>query len=149
MNAQVKIPDLTELFVIEDKDALATFTTPGALDPILARVRKHIDAFHGDATTSEGRAEIKSRAFAVTKSKTALKGVGDRLAREAKDLPKKIDAARRKVEETLDAWRDEVRKPLTDWELADEARVNRHAAALEALKAVPAAPAGTVDAIKA
>lgn len=145
MNAQVKIPDLAELVLIEDKDALATFTTPGALDPILAHVRRHIDAFRADASTAEGRAEIKSMAFAVTKSKTALKAIGDKLAKDAKDLPKKIDAGRRKVEDTLDAWRDEVRKPLTDWETAEDARIERHSRALETLKAIPPMPPGSVE----
>lgn len=126
--------DLAELVVVRDKDALATFTDRDALDRILANVRQRVDEFKGDATTQEGRAEIKAFAFAVTKSKTALAGVGERLAREQKDIPKKIDAGRKHVVDTLDAWRDEVRKPLTDWEKADEDRMRAHEIALDNLK---------------
>ena len=91
----VQPTELFELVVIEEKDALATFTTPGALAPILAKVRERIDAFTGDASTDEGRAKIKKMAFAVTKSKTALESIGERLAKDAKELPKKIDAGRK------------------------------------------------------
>lgn len=130
----VQPTELFELVVIEEKDALATFTTPGALAPILAKVRERIDAFTGDASTDEGRAKIKKMAFAVTKSKTALESIGERLAKDAKELPKKIDAGRKYVKDTLDAWRDEVRKPVDDWEQADTDRKNQHLGELEALK---------------
>ena len=39
-----------------------------------------------------------------------------------KALPKQIDESRRIVRERLDALKDEVRKPLTDWENAESAR---------------------------
>ena len=149
MNAQTKIPDLSELIVIDDADALTTFTDKARLEPILAKVRAHIDAFEGDASTPTGRKQIASMAFAVTKSKTALEAIGERLAQEAKALPKKIDAGRKHVKDTLDAWRDEVRKPLTDWEAAEEARVARHTADLEALKAIALEPAGDAAQIRA
>ncbi len=144
----VQPTELFELVVIEEKDALATFTTPGALAPILAKVRERIDAFTGDASTDEGRAKIKKMAFAVTKSKTALESIGDRLAKDAKELPKKIDAGRKYVKDTLDAWRDEVRKPVDDWEQADTDRKNQHLGELEALKLWGANPPGEVESIK-
>ncbi len=148
MNAKAEVQDLTELVVIEQQDALATFTTPGALDPILDRVRKHIDVFDPDITTAAGRTRVKSMAYAVARSKTALDVIGERLAREAKELPKKIDAGRKYARDTLDAWRDEVRAPLDKWEADDKARVDRHVAGIEALKAIPTTPAGTADQIK-
>lgn len=141
--------DLVELVFIEPKDALATFTTPGALAPILAQVRARIDAFEGDASTEDGRAQIKSMAHAVSRSKTALEAVGKQLAKEAKELPKKIDAGRRLVEDTLDAWRDEVRKPVTDWEIKEDARKDSHLRQLVALKDFITCPAGDADAIRA
>jgi colicin import membrane protein len=147
MNAPQK--DLVDLVVIEPKDALATFTTPGALEPILALVRARIDAFEGDATTEDGRAKIKSMAHAISRSKTALESVGERLAKEAKELPKKIDASRKLVKDTLDAWRDEVRKPVTDWEKADDERKDRHGSELNALKDFVTCPAGDAASIRA
>ena len=132
MNEQVK--ELADLIVIEPKDALATFTTPGALDPILRLVRERIDAFEADVSTATGRKQVASMAFAVTKSKTALETIGERLAKEAKELPKKIDAGRKYAKDTLDKWRDEVRAPLTEWETAEEARVKKHSFNIESIR---------------
>jgi colicin import membrane protein len=105
-----------------------------AIDGILARVRKEIDAFHGDISTAAGRAEIKSMAMKVVKSKTYLESIGAELAKEQKDVPKRIDATRRHIAVTLDAWRDEVRLPVTEWE-AEQKRIQEyHADVLAGLK---------------
>lgn len=125
-----------ELITIESKDALAVFTAADAIDSILARVRAEIDAFHGDVSTAGGRKEIASMAHKVSKAKASLEKVGDTLAKEVKEIPKKVDATRRKITTTLEKWRDEVRQPLTDWETAEEARVDRLKANLAELHGV-------------
>src|SRR3546814_10114176 len=86
-------------------------------------VRAEIDGFSGDVQTKKGRDAIASIAYKVAKSKTYLDGVGKELTDSAKELPKKIDATRKLVRDTLDAWKDEVRTPLTEWEQAEESRV--------------------------
>lgn len=117
----------SELLVIEPKDAFAIFTAKkeDGIDPILARVRREIDAFTPSLKTASGRKAIASIAHRVSKSKTYLDAVGKALVDEYKEIPKKIDATRKHIRDTLDQWRDEVRQPLTDWEKAEEARVNR------------------------
>lgn len=124
----------TNLVTITKADALSVFTTPNAIDPILARIRQEIDAFEPDISTKRGRDSIASIAYRVARSKTYLDGVGKELADEQKEIPRKIDAARKKLRDTLDTWRDEVRKPLTDWEAAEEARVNFIKANIDELK---------------
>lgn len=121
----------TDLVEIPAKDALAVFTTPNAIDPILARVKREIDQFKGEVRTPTGRKAVASIAYKVSQSKTALLAVGKKLADEQKEIPKKIDACRRKIEETLDGYRDEVRKPLTDWETAEKARSEKHLAEIK------------------
>ncbi|MDQ0505993.1 hypothetical protein [Xanthobacter agilis] len=123
-----------ELITIEPQTALAVFTKDGALDPYLARVREEIDAFAPDMSSAKGRSEIKSFAFKITKVKTHIESVGKDLAAEQKEIPKKIDAARKHARETLDAWADEVRRPLTDYENAEKARVARHEEAVRRLE---------------
>jgi len=118
--------------------ALSAFTTPGGLDPFLQRVRKEIDAFAPDMSTTKGRAEIRSFAHKITKAKTRIEAVGKSLADEQKEIPKKIDAARRHARETLDAWADEVREPLTKWEQAEEKRVADHKTAIANLEGLGA-----------
>ncbi len=119
-----------ELINIEPKNALAVFTSPDAIDPFLKQVREEIDAFSGDISTAKGRADIKSMAHKVTKVKTRLEAIGKTLADEQKEIPKKIDATRKRIRDTLEKWSDEVRQPVTDWEAAEKARVERHEAAV-------------------
>ena len=138
MNAHAEllavIPESGALSVtIPEQKALAFFTTEGAVDPVLAAIRKEIDGFKGDATTAKGRKEIASMAFKVAQSKTYLESVGKELASAQKEIPKKIDASRKLIRDTLDRWRDEVREPLTEWEAAEEARVKKHRDAIELL----------------
>lgn len=115
-----------ELIEIKPETTLDVFTKPGGLDPYLKKIRVQIDAFVPIMDTKAGREEIKSFATKVAKSKTYLEGVGKILADEQKDIPKRIDTARKKMRETLDAWRDEVRQPVTDWEEAEDARIEKH-----------------------
>lgn len=128
-NLERETTDVALVAVPQGEDAFRLFTAKetAPADRILAMVRSKIDAFKAklpDATTPSGRKEIASFAFKIAKSKTAIEEVGAALAKEAKDIPKRIDANRKHIKDTLDAWRDEVRQPVTDWENAEEARVN-------------------------
>ena len=114
----------TQLVTIEKADALAVFTTPAKMEPVLAQVRARIDAFEADVSTEAGRDAIRSIAYSVARSKTYLDGVGKELVDEQKKIPNLIDAARRRIRDTLDTWKDEVRKPLTEWEVAEKERLD-------------------------
>lgn len=123
------LPKLPE---VADGSALALYTkqdadgNPIGVAPILTDLRQRIDAWLENGHTVEtkaGRAAIKSFAHIVTKAKSKVKAVGKELADEQKLVPKKIDAARRLLENTIEAWHDEIRQPLTDWEAAEKARV--------------------------
>lgn len=113
-----------EIAVLPPKEtAVQVYSTPKGLDPFLAKVREEIDAFVPDVTTPKGRKEIASVAYKVAQSKTALDSMGKDLVAELKDIPRKIDEERKRMRDLLDAWKDEVRKPLTEWEEAEEERV--------------------------
>lgn len=118
--------------------ALQVFTTEGGIDPLIARIRQEVDGFSADISTAKGRAEVKSFAFRITKTKTSLEAVGKALAAEQKLIPGKIDACRRHTWAVLEAMYDEVRKPLTEWEEAEKARVARHRAEIARLDGLPA-----------
>lgn len=124
-----------ELVTIDQANALTVFTTPGHIDPILAKVRAAIDAFKPDTSTASGRKAIASIAYKVAQSKTYLDAEGKKLADQQKEIPKKIDATRKAIRDTLDKWKDEVRKPLTDWETAEDNRVASHKAAIAHIEA--------------
>jgi colicin import membrane protein len=120
-----KEPDL--LIPVPVIAPLIAFTDPRGLDPYLKRVRDAIDNWENPGVeTRKGREEIAAFAYKISRSKTALEDAGKELAAIQKEIPRKIDASRKMMRDTLDKWRDEVRAPLTAWEQAEEARVKKH-----------------------
>ncbi|MET3052131.1 hypothetical protein ABXV19_09940 [Pseudomonas alkylphenolica] len=67
--------------------------------------------------------------FFLSRSPLALEVFDD-----LKEIPKKIDAERKRMRDTLDAWQEEVRRPLNDWQAAEDARVDRHNNAIANMK---------------
>lgn len=121
--AEPEVVETTELAVIEPTTALAVFSADNGLDPYIEKIRAEVAAFIPDTTTKKGREEIASMAYKVAKSKTYLDNAGKELVAELKAIPAKIDAERKRMRETLDALRDSVRAPLTEWETLEAARV--------------------------
>lgn len=120
------------------QDALQVFTTEGGIDPLIDRIRREVDNFTADVSTAKGRAEVKAFAFSITKAKTSLEAVGKALAAEQKLIPGKIDACRRRTWSILEAMAEEVRKPLTEYEEAEKARIARHREQIARFDALPA-----------
>nr|WP_272885858.1 hypothetical protein [Stutzerimonas stutzeri] len=114
--------------------ALQVFQQANGLDPYLQQIRAEIDAFVPDVSTKKGQDAIRSIAYKIARSKTALDNVGKDLVAELKEIPKKIDAERKRMRDTLDAWQEEVRRPLTEWEQAESARVAKHQDCIEWLR---------------
>ncbi len=121
----------TDLIALPPKEtALQVYSAPQGLDPYLAKIKEELDAFVPDVSTKKGRDAIASIAYKVAKGKTALDNIGKDLVAELKDVPKKIDAERKRMRDLLDQWKDEVRAPLTAWEEAEEARKAEHQACI-------------------
>ncbi|MDS7759508.1 hypothetical protein PTQ53_10265 [Klebsiella michiganensis] len=129
--------EIMDLVVIEKKNAMAVFTNNDQLDPLIELIEKEARSLVPDVTTKKGRDAIASMAHKVARSKTYIDNAGKDLVAELKALPKQIDESRRVVRERLDALKDEVRRPLTEWEAeqerikAQEAMNALHAEALE------------------
>lgn len=112
--------EITDLVVIEKKNAMAVFTNNDQLDPLIELIEKEARSLVPDVTTKKGRDAIASMAHKVARSKTYIDNAGKDLVAELKALPKQIDESRRVVRERLDALKDEVRRPLTEWEAEQE-----------------------------
>ena len=112
--------EATDLVVIEKSNAMAVFTSKEQLDPLLEKIEQEVRSFVPDVTTRKGRDAIASMAHKVARSKTYIDNAGKDLVAELKALPKQIDESRRIVRERLDALKDEVRRPLTEWEAEQE-----------------------------
>lgn len=126
--------ETTELAELPPKEsALAVYSKPSGLEPWLDKIRAEVTGHVPDLKTKKGREAIASLAFKVRKVKTALDGMGKQLVDDLKDVPKRIDAERKRMRDTLDALADEVRAPLTAWEQAEADRIARHEAVIEML----------------
>ncbi|HGW1436721.1 TPA: hypothetical protein ACNMRZ_001313 [Klebsiella pneumoniae] len=112
--------EIMDLVVIEKKNAMAVFTNNDQLDPLIEAIEKEARSLVPDVTTKKGRDAIASMAHKVARSKTHIDNAGKDLVAELKALPKQIDESRRVVRERLDALKDEVRRPLTEWEAEQE-----------------------------
>ncbi|WP_287820103.1 hypothetical protein, partial [Achromobacter sp.] len=126
--------EATEIAKLPPKEtALEVYSKPSGLEPWLEKIRAEVSGHVPDLKTKKGRDAIASLAFKVRKVKTALDGMGKQLVDDLKDVPKRIDAERKRMRDTLDALADDVRRPLTEWEQAEEDRVQRHKDAVEGI----------------
>lgn len=107
------------LIVIDKVDPVEVFTN-GGIEPVLDEIRNKATDFDPDTSTDEGRKEIASMAYKVSRSKTLLDDLGKALVADWKAKVKKVDGARKQIRDNLDALKTEVRQPLTEWEAEQE-----------------------------
>lgn len=123
---------------VENVNALEVFTT-GGIRKILARIEAEVQGFVPDLSSAASRREIASLAHRVSKAKVVLDNLGKNLVSDWKQTAKQVDATRKIARDALDDLRDEVRKPLTDWEEAEAARLAAEQLAKEIAEAIEAA----------
>ncbi|VGE04649.1 TolA protein [Klebsiella pneumoniae] len=139
--------EIMDLVVIDKKNAMAVFTNNDQLDPLIEAIEKEARSLVPDVTTKKGRDAIASMAHKVARSKTYIDNAGKDLVAELKALPKQIDESRRVVRERLDALKDEVRRPLTEWE-AEQARIAAEKAAEEERLRIEAEQKAALEALR-
>ncbi len=112
--------ETTDLTVIDIKpeQAPALYVENG-LDKYLDQIRKSVNEVP-DLSTAKGRARIASLSASVSRSKTAIEKPGRDLLKKIKEQPKIIETELRRFITECDALRDEVRRPLTEWEAEQE-----------------------------
>jgi len=139
-----------ELVTLPTDNVLAVFIDRAKIEPYIAKVRAIVAEFTGDVSTAKGRDAIRSMARKVVKVKTYIEDIGKDLAAEQKEIPKKIDGTRKYARDTLDEIAAAVRKPLTDWEEVEAARVKKHTDTLTLLDTFARGEyPQTIEAIKA
>lgn len=133
MNAPTTITEPTEptdLIAFAADNPVAVLTDSARFDAFYDRIKALVDAHVPDLTTDKGRKAIASLARKVVTSKTALDDAGKKLTEDKRKEIAAVDAARRNIREKLDALRDEARRPLTEWETAEQDRLNKVSDAL-------------------
>ncbi|MDF3175109.1 hypothetical protein P3C22_24315, partial [Pseudomonas sp. ER28] len=141
MSAQQKLIKIEE---ISEANAPAIYVA-GGLQQFIDLVKGEVLGEVPDLKTRKGRERIASLAAKVSKSKTAVEKPGRDYLRRLKEMPKVVEAELREFVTKMDALRDETRRPLTEWEAAKDARIDRHNDAINRMKDL-AAELGTLDA---
>lgn len=119
---EILTKDITELLVLP-KDPKEVFIIEGGLNPFAQIIKDAVADFKGDASTDEGRKELRKIGAMINKSRDFVDDAGKKIVAELKEMPKKIDANRKAFRDDIDALRAKVIKPLTDYEEAEKARV--------------------------
>ena len=113
----------TDLIPLDAPPLAQLFHQATTMGVLLKKIERTVLAETADVETEEGRASIKSLAHKVSRSKTALEAIGKPLADKAREEYDKINAIRKTAKDTLDALRDKVRKPVSDWDEVEKQRV--------------------------
>ncbi|MDH2013444.1 hypothetical protein N5J66_05605 [Pseudomonas juntendi] len=130
MSAQQQVIKIEE---ISEANAPAIYVA-GGLQQFIDLVKGEIEGEVPDLTTRKGRERIASLAAKVSKSKTAVEKPGRDYLRRLKEMPKVVEAELRDFVTKMDTLRDQTRRPLTEWEAAEDARIDRHNDRLNWLK---------------
>ncbi|POF89675.1 hypothetical protein [Pseudomonas putida] len=130
MSAEQKLIAIEE---ISEDNAPAIYVA-GGLQQFINLVKGEVLGEVPDLKTRKGRERIASLAAKVSKSKTAVEKPGRDYLRRLKEMPKVVEAELREFVTKMDALRDETRRPLTEWEAAEDARIDRHNDRLNWLK---------------
>lgn len=129
MNSKVN-----ELKVIEQNAIIVAFQKENGIQDLFDRMAEQARSIVPDVTTKKGRDAIASQAYKVSKSKTAVDNHGKDLVAGIKAQAAVIDKDRKAWRDQCDALRDEIRKPLDDWEQAEKDRVEKHKMDIEKIK---------------
>ena len=123
MNVQTTIKPETDLVAKALENPVALFTDAAKFSDFYARVKAETEKLTPDTSTNKGRDEIRSMARKVVTTKTTLDKAAKALTEEWRNQTNQVNAARNKMVADLAALAEEVRKPLTDWEAAEELRI--------------------------
>ncbi|EKT4486729.1 hypothetical protein JGK44_001129 [Shewanella algae] len=127
MTEQTTLPvpfeEITEAKAVELGPKL--YSVAGALDAYFEHIRTEATSEVPDLTTKKGRDRIASLSAQVSRSKTAIEKPGRAYLKHLKESVKPVETNLRSFVNGCDQLRDDVRKPLTDWEEEQKARAQR------------------------
>lgn len=126
--------DNQELIEVEKLDAEAVFSTPEAIEPILVKIEEHCRSIVQDVSTEEGREAIKSLAYKIARTKTAMDNLRKKVVADWKAKAKAVDAVGNTAWDRLEALQKEIRQPVTEIEEAEKSRILGHETALQVLE---------------
>lgn len=112
----IKVEEDYSVTVVNKASLLNFFKDGSNLDGLYNVVQAKARALVADVTTADGVSQIKSTARQIASIKKRVDDIGKDVVAELKDLPKQIDANRKKWREDMEALQEEIRKPVTEIE---------------------------------
>ena len=112
----IKVEEDYSVTVVNKASLLSFFKDGANLDGLYNVVETKARALVADVTTADGVSKIKSTARQIASIKKRVDDIGKDVVAELKDLPKQIDANRKKWREDMEALQEEIRKPVTEIE---------------------------------
>lgn len=106
-----------------ENDPVIALTNQAKFEAYVAAIEKQARAVPVDLTTTTGRDKIKSEAAKIARKKVAIDSAGKDKTEEWRKLTAAVNAARNVVKERMDALRDDIRRPVTEWEQKEEERI--------------------------
>jgi hypothetical protein len=118
----------------------ALIYAPGALTALVDRLKTEVRGQLAtlDVSIPKDKARIISLSAKVASAKVSLDKAGDSLIEEHRAVVTAVNTDRKAMRDDLDAFKIEVRKPVTDLENAEKERVAGHEAALAEITAAAA-----------
>lgn len=110
---------------IEQAAYMAAFSQPKGLASIIGQITEQAqaEAQNLNAATAASRKKLASIAYSVAQAKTGIDGTGKELVAEAKAKIKVVDDNRKQVRDALDKLKDDIRRPVTEYEQAEKKRL--------------------------
>jgi colicin import membrane protein len=133
LSETIERPEANALVVAGSPVTAITLFAKGGVETLLSRLEAEVRAVKRDISTPKGRKEIKSLAFKVARSKTALDEMGKELNESKRAEINAVDADRRIIRERCDALKAEVTRELDEYEAQEAARIKGHEDALKVL----------------
>lgn len=115
--------EATHLEVVITPELAPSIYVANGLETYIQQVRDQVIGEVPDVTTKKGRERIASLAAQVSRSKTAIEKPGRDYLRVIKEAVKPAESELKRFVDQMNELRDQVRKPLNDWEKAESARI--------------------------
>ncbi|WP_308805559.1 hypothetical protein [Acinetobacter ursingii] len=122
-----------EIVAIEQPEIIEAFKVEGGTRALFERVSENARSVVFDMGVKKDRESLKSFAYSLARIKTTVDNHGKELVSGIKQQAALIDVDRKFWRDNMELLQEEIRKPLTDFEQAENDRVAKHQAVIRAI----------------
>lgn len=127
---------MNDLIIQTPSNPAVLFSNNEEFEKLFGKIKATVNGTPTDVTSAKNRDAIKTTAYKISRTKTALDELGKNLTDDWRKKTNAVNASRKEMRERLDTLRDDVRRPLTDWENDEKEREETALAALEEVRSL-------------